>query len=313
VTSILEPRLAALAALVFVAFFAQGLTGFGATVIALALGAQLYPLQELLPTLIILSLASATTIAGRGREAIDRDLLVRQILPRTGAGLVLGFAVASFVPAGLLERGYGALVFGLAAVELLAWARGIRSQLATTNKTRAPQTGDDPRSTVLPCMAGAQTGDCARSTEVATPSWWPGAPAMLAAGIVHGICASGGPLLVYAVVRAGLQKSAVRATLAAVWVALNGALVVAFAAAGKFEAVGLERAAVLAPVVAIALVAGDRAHGRVAERPFRAVVLGLLLLSGVSLGLREELRDALLEAHGGRPAEAAELRRGDAP
>ena len=41
------------------------------------------------------------------------------------------------------------------------------------------------------------------------------------AGITHGLFASGGPLLVYAMARAGLDKAGFRATMLTVWLTLN--------------------------------------------------------------------------------------------
>jgi hypothetical protein len=52
--------------------------------------------------------------------------------------------------------------------------------------------------------------------------------ALLGAGVIHGIYAAGGPMLVYAIGREGLTKKVFRSTLSMVWILLNVILVTRF-------------------------------------------------------------------------------------
>ncbi|MFC7001464.1 TSUP family transporter [Pseudobowmanella zhangzhouensis] len=55
------------------------------------------------------------------------------------------------------------------------------------------------------------------------------------AGVTHGLFASGGPLLVYALARSQLPKAQFRATLLFVWLCLNSVLSLWFLFSGRFE------------------------------------------------------------------------------
>lgn len=244
----MDPRFALLAGAVFVAFATEALCGFGSAVIAITLGAHLYPLSELLALLVPLSCAVTSFIVARHRAHVDRGLLARRVLPLTGAGLAVGFALARAVEGPALKLAFGALVAVFAARELVRIAR--------------------PRAESAP-LSGAAA-----------------APIMVAAGVLHGIYATGGPLLVYAIGRSGLDKRRFRSTLAAVWLSLNLALTTAFAAAGRFSGQALPRLAVLVPVAALAIAAGEWGHRRVDERRFRTIVFSLLLIAGGSIVVR---------------------------
>jgi hypothetical protein len=63
----------------------------------------------------------------------------------------------------------------------------------------------------------------------------PSVAALLGAGVIHGIYASGGPMLVYAVGREGLTKKVFRSTLSMVWIVLNVILVARFLLAGDYD------------------------------------------------------------------------------
>src|SRR5687768_8905546 len=88
-----DPRFWAFAGIVALAFAAEATTGFGATVIALALGIHLFPLGTLLPVFVPLGLFVSAWIVLRGRAHVARPLLLGRILPWMGGGLVLGLGI----------------------------------------------------------------------------------------------------------------------------------------------------------------------------------------------------------------------------
>ncbi|UIP28133.1 sulfite exporter TauE/SafE family protein [Photobacterium sp. TLY01] len=105
-----------------------------------------------------------------------------------------------------------------------------------------------------------------------------------AAGITHGLFASGGPLLVYALARTSLDKTQFRATLLTVWLCLNGCLTIYFLQAGEL-APYRETLLWLAPCVGIGAWVGNRLHHRIDQAHFSKLVFGVLLAVGLILML----------------------------
>ncbi|MBW1831861.1 MAG: TSUP family transporter, partial [Deltaproteobacteria bacterium] len=102
------------------------------------------------------------------------------------------------------------------------------------------------------------------------------AAAMFGAGIIHGIYASGGPMLVYAIGREGLAKKVFRSTLSMVWILLNVILVTRFMLAGDYDQEVALDVLLLVPAV----------HHKVDERTFKLAVLALLMAAAISLIVR---------------------------
>lgn len=245
----LEPAFAALALVVFVAFGTQALSGFGALAIAVPLAAHLYGIEELKTLLVPTSLVATAAIVLRRPREVERRLLLGAILPLMAAGALAGLLLAGRLDGPLPRLLFALLVTLFAARELRILA------------------GPSARATIA----------------AARPARAPSRLLLLGAGILHGLYATGGPLLVFALDRAGLEKGRFRTTLAAVWLALNLGMTAAFAAEGRYDAALLAKVALLAPVTLLAGLAGAWAHDRVDERAFRRVVMALLLLSGLSM------------------------------
>ena len=110
--------------------------------------------------------------------------------------------------------------------------------------------------------------------------------ALLSAGVIHGIYASGGPMLVYAIGREGLTKKVFRSTLSMVWIVLNVILVARFLLAGDYDReVGLD-ILLLVPTVPLGILVGEWVHHKIDERRFRMAVLVLLIAAAISLIVR---------------------------
>lgn len=244
----LDARWIALAAIVLLAFGIEATTGFGATVIAVALGVHLFPMQALLPRLVPLGLVLSVYLVARHRAHVDRRLLLLGVLPPMGLGLALGLALFERASSAALQRAFGVFVVVVAARELWRLRRG-----------------RDAAERPLPPLANGA--------------------ALLGAGVIHGLFASGGPLLVYALGRRGLAKERFRATLSSIWLALGVALLVAYARQGLLDRAALVASAGLVPVLAPAILAGEWAHGRLDELRFRRFVFALLLAAGASNAL----------------------------
>ena len=178
----------ALAGFILLAYTLEAITGFGSIVIALSLGALLLPIDQLLPVLVPLNICMTGYLVWRHRQMIDRRLLLGMILPGMLLGTALGYAMLPFLDAALAKRLFGVLVLWFAAREL--W----RLRHAAVQPIRP---------------------------------MWLSRLLSLCAGISHGLFASGGPLLVFALAGTQLDKARLRATLVTVWFTLNSLLTLA--------------------------------------------------------------------------------------
>jgi hypothetical protein len=240
---------AALAGIIFLAYGVQTASGFGAALIALTLGAHLIAIGDLVILVLVLSIGQCAYIAVRYRVSIDWPFLLCWVAPFMGAGTAAGAYAAGFIDSSSLRRILGALILMLSIIELYASAR---------------RRGGPPRS-IGPITA---------------------ALALLGAGLMHGVYATGGPLLVYTMGRRSLDKDTFRSTITVVWLALNIGLVSYHATAGHLSRQHGEMLAVLAPVMMLGLIAGERVFVRIGSPRFMQLVFSLLAIAALGLLLR---------------------------
>lgn len=235
----------ALALIVFAAFTVEATAGFGSLMISLAIGTLIWPIAELLPVLVPTSLCLSLYLLFRYWRFADWKLLCRAVLPLMTAGMVLAIYVLPSASPELLRLLLGIVVTGAAV-------RGLWTLRASTIQE-------------------------VRGVTIASAIW------MIIAGMVHGLIASGGPPLVYALEGVGLDKRAFRSTLSVVWFLLNCILIVRYVAAGSLALEQGKILVMLLPVVAMAILFGEVLHSRVSERVFRASVFSLLVGAGFLL------------------------------
>ncbi|MCA9712531.1 MAG: TSUP family transporter, partial [Myxococcales bacterium] len=187
------------AGIVLLAHAVQHAVGFGAMLVSITVGAHLLDLRQIITLSIPLALVQAGAVVWRDRAAVARPLLLRRILPLMSLGLLLGFFAAGQVRGDALRSVFAGLVIVLASRELWVLWR----ERAGSRSDRPP-----PRALSIAALFGA--------------------------GVVHGLYATGGPLLVYAVGREPLDKRGFRATLSAVWLGLNALLIGGFIFEGRY-------------------------------------------------------------------------------
>lgn len=234
-------QFALVALIVTFAFFTQAATGFGAMVIALTLGAFLYPVSTLLTWFVPQVLLLSCYMLYKHHDAIDWDLFLKNIIPFMGSGLVVGQVIYYLVDTNSLTTLLGLLVAGLSLRALLS----------------KPKENSH------------------------TPLW----PWTLSAGVVHGIIASGGPLLVYGLNQQNINKAAFRSTLLLVWLVMGISLIVSFVASQQLTTATLPSIGLLALCLPISIVLGEWAHKRLNQALFQKVINILLLVCGVVLAL----------------------------
>lgn len=225
---------------IFLAFGIEAITGFGSIVIALSLGALLLPIDRMLPVLVPLNICMTGYLALRHRQHIHWPTLLTVILPLMAIGTALGYLLRPLLGDNTLQTLFGALVIWFASRELWRSLRGLH--IGQHN------------------------------------AWWTRGW-MTIAGVTHGLFASGGPLLVYALTGTQLSKSAFRATLISVWFSLNSLLTLVFAFDGSLSP-ALPRIALFLPVLLGGVVVGEMLHHRVNEDRFKQLVYIFLLITG---------------------------------
>jgi uncharacterized membrane protein YfcA len=250
--------MALLAGIVFVAFLIEAAAGFGSMVVAMTVGALWFPVPSLLVWLVPVNILLSVYLVLRGRSALDWRFLGRRLLPLMAAGLAVGTLVASrAAEAAWLKPAFGVFVVGVAAWQL-------KLALSAAHET-----------TPLPGAARVL--------------------ALLGAGVIHGVYATGGPLAVFVSARELKDKAAFRATLSALWVVLNLLVLPRLVLQGQVTRTTLATSALLLAPLVLGIAAGEWVHHRLDERRFRVAIAALLLIAGAVLAVKS-LHEALSAA-----------------
>lgn len=226
-----------------IAFTSESVTGFGSIVIAIALGSLLFPIPQLLPILVPLSVVMSSALLLRFYRDVDLRILFQRIVPFMLVGMVLGIWLLQTLSSDALKAGFACLIIWFAGREWYKLRRGINTR---------------PK-----------------------PRWWQPLWTFLA-GITHGLFASGGPLLVYSLNTYAIAKANFRATLVCVWLALNLTYSAIMWQQGVIQPYTSVIIAYI-PVLAFAFWFGHRIHRQVNERQFKQLVYILLLLSALAM------------------------------
>lgn len=237
-----------LSAAVAIGVFVEAIAGFGGTVVALSIGAGWFAIDPLLGWFLPVNMTLSAYLAIRHRAHVRGRLLATRILPAMGVGLAIGTWLTTQLDASAGKAVFAALVIGLSIWELVRHARG------------AP----GPR----PMPAVAQGG------------------ILGAAGVIHGLFGTGGPLAVVVVGRMATTKHELRATLAVLWLSLNLVVVSRLTYAGTITGGSLATSALLVPALALGIVLGERVHKLVDEVQFRVLTAVLLGAMGTLLLIR---------------------------
>ncbi len=232
-----------LAGIVFFSYTAQSISGFGSTVIAVTLGAHFFPLCLLIPSLVFLDLLLNGYLTARYARHIRFRLLLVHIIPYMAAGVAAGLLLFDLLAGPALKQVLGLFVMVISAREAV-------SLLKSSQKTVHP---------FLQKVFFAM------------------------AGVIHGMYASGGPLVVYAASRLQLDKTAFRAVLTALWSILSTLMTLYFIQDGRWTGETAMLTMILLPSVAAGLIAGEVLHKRLSERNFRFFVYIVLFFAGATL------------------------------
>ncbi len=122
---VLDPGILVILGVIALAAFAtEGAIGFGGTVLAASLGAQLVPLELLLPAFVPLNMLLSGWLVGRGLRTVAWRLLAVEVAPAVGIGAAIGLALFHLPAKDVFAFGFGAFVVGLACLQLARPAGG---------------------------------------------------------------------------------------------------------------------------------------------------------------------------------------------
>lgn len=109
---------------------------------------------------------------------------------------------------------------------------------------------------------------------------------LILSGIIHGMFVSGGSLLVIYMAERLDEKSSFRSTLSAVWVILNGILLITQIFSGDITREVAINQLIALPVLFLAMFIGSILFKKMEQRTFLIITYILLIISGVSLFIK---------------------------
>src|SRR5688572_11557407 len=116
---VLDPGLLViLAVIALCAFATEGAIGFGGTVLAASIGAQVIDLDVLLPAFVPLNMLMSCWLLGRGLSSIAWRMLAVEVAPAVGIGAAIGLALFHVQGKDVLAFAFGVFVVGLATLQL---------------------------------------------------------------------------------------------------------------------------------------------------------------------------------------------------
>ncbi len=218
-------------------------TGFGSTVIALSLGIALFPLKKLVVLLVIIALGQSSWLVARGWKDIQWRILLGKIFPFTGLGLPLGMFFFKHFGGEELKIFLGIFIIMVSALELYRLL-GKKKQIK-------------PLSTIKGILV------------------------LFAGGFVHGMFATGGPMVVYFASREIQQKAEFRPTISMLWLSLNIILMSSFILSHRVGSWHLKSAGILFFALLLGIILGEIIHKKISEYAFKVAVQFLLFLTGI--------------------------------
>lgn len=236
--------IAALVALL--AFFVQGFTGFGASLVLAPLLLFVLDLHTAVVASALVQVPIGVWLTWNARTAIDRPAL-SLLLPASIIGLVAGTLALATLETEWLRRMCGVLT-ALFALDVLrrAWF-GVQAR-------------------PWPNWAGVSSG--------------------LVGGVLGGLFGTSGPPVVAFLETRLARGAALRGTLLAYFLGVNSLRIIGYAAVALFSGAIVYTALAMLPAAALGAWAGASLQQRAGERGFRLIVAGVLLATGVALALR---------------------------
>ncbi len=232
-------------AVIFACFTIQGITGFGSSILAVPFLAVFMDLKDVV---VIVSLVSME-IAVLMTLISFRHVQIREFLKITTClllGLPLGIYMLNTLSTGYLEMILAVAIFVLGIYNL--FDLHFRKEKVAKIKT------------------GFDLGGCT---------------CLFCAGVVHGVFAAGGPLVVVYGTNKFKTKESMRASFSALWVVINTVMLIINSSSGKITSVTIEKAAWAFPAVVASIFLGKWIGDRISQKVFLTIIYAVLIFAGV--------------------------------
>ena len=247
----------------------QGITGFAGSILAMPFAMRLMGIGTAVPVLNAAGiLCGIWVIAGKeNRRSIDRRELIR-VIAVMGVCVLAGIAVRSLLTgqATVLYRILGCIALALGVEGLIRRIRNRAGNGASADGSRADRSPADGS------PAGGTIGAKVLSFAL-----------LAAAGLVHGMFVCGGPLLIAYLTTRIQDKTAFRATISAVWIFLNGLILITQLAAGSWSPELLRVTGIAIPFLFGGMFLGGLLYRRMSREFFMILTYVLLIIAGLSL------------------------------
>ena len=236
--------------IIVTAFTIASAAGFGSSIIGLSIGLNLYPLAFLMPVMLPLNIIINLIIVLKNRHSISPEIL-RKVMVLFPAGIIPGiFIFLNFAMSKVII-----LIFAFFII--LISLRDIYRQYSNDHFVESKE--------------GVINYNFLEKIY------------MFTAGVLHGIFATGGPLLVLATSRLNPGKNAFRSTLPLVWASMNIVLTITYIPAGIFNETTVKTTLLLLPFALAGFFIGEYIHKEIDEENFKTLVSLLLLASAAAM------------------------------
>ncbi len=227
-----------------IAHSVETLLGFGASIIAIALGIYIFPLTTILPVLAILFLLQNIWMVLRWFKHIKWRVLLVWILPASIIGMGIGIYYRTLV--GSYSQLLIILGLFIMAVSVM--------EIVLIYRTRAA-------GGILP--------------------WYLSWPILLVGGVFHGLYAQGQPMAIYYLSREFKEPAEFRATVSMLYLILNVMLITNLYTIGQINLDTLATTGIVLPGLILGIFLGSRMKFR--TLPFKVLIYVLLFIAGLLL------------------------------
>ena len=252
---------------VFLSNIIQGITGFAGTILAMPFSIRLEGYDTARPILNTLGLLAGIVFAMSGRKYIDKNEL-KKVVITMAAGIFAGTLIREE-----LEGHKAVLMLILGIFVIIVGARGLlkdeEEHYGCLEKLRHR------------CLSNNSCGSLEK--EHVSKCRIGSIIILLAAGIIHGIFVSGGPLLISYLSRRVKAKASFRSTISAVWVFLNGIIFISDLFEGNYSIHTVRLQFIAIPFLALGLYLGSKLYSKMSQRAFNILTDILLIAAGMAL------------------------------
>lgn len=286
------------ATVVMMAYFIEGMIGFGGTIIALPLASQIAGIRLAVPVLTIVVFLASVVIAIRDFKYLDkREFLKISLLMILG--LPIGTWLFSALPERPLKLSLSVFMIVIAVKGLLSTYREKKNQeslqvdlnetIFLKEESLADEIGDSiAESSAISDSTPNNTNECISSEENNKDEKKNSGLSNLtifAGGIVHGAFSCGGPFVVVYATNNIKDKSSFRATLCTLWALLNAIMIGIKTFNGEITKEVISLSAITMPFVIVAIIVSNIAHKKLQGDRFTTFVYIALFVSGILMTL----------------------------